>query len=45
MHGRDVLDIHIWAPSMSEAYREQITDETAVRRLPCSSWTARPTGR
>jgi len=28
MHGRDVLDIHIWAPSMSDPYREQITDET-----------------
>jgi hypothetical protein len=29
MHGRDIVDIHIWAPSMSEAYREQITDETS----------------
>jgi hypothetical protein len=29
MHGRDLLDIHIWAPSMSEAYREQITDLTS----------------
>src|SRR5205085_1438810 len=29
MHGRDVLDIHIWAPSMSDPYREQITDETS----------------
>jgi hypothetical protein len=29
MHGRDIVDIHIWAPSMSEAYREQITDESS----------------
>jgi hypothetical protein len=28
MHGRDVIDVHIWAPSMHDAYREQITDET-----------------
>jgi hypothetical protein len=28
MHGRDVVDIHIWAPSMRQAYREQITDKT-----------------
>ena len=28
MHARDVVDIHIWAPSMQDAYREQITDET-----------------
>jgi hypothetical protein len=28
MHGRDVVDIHIWAPSMQDAYREQITDDT-----------------
>ena len=29
MHGRDVLDIHIWAPSMNAAYREQVTDESS----------------
>jgi hypothetical protein len=28
MHARDVVDIHIWAPSMHSAYREQIADET-----------------
>jgi hypothetical protein len=28
MRARDVVDIHIWAPSMHEAYREQIADET-----------------
>lgn len=29
MHGRDVLDIHIWSPSMSDPYREQVTDESS----------------
>ena len=29
MHGRDVVDIHIWAPSMNAAYREQVTDESS----------------
>ena len=29
MHGRDVLDIHIWAPSMTAPYREQVTDESS----------------
>ncbi|PWU25485.1 MAG: hypothetical protein C5B48_01055 [Candidatus Rokuibacteriota bacterium] len=28
MHGRDVVNVHIWAPSMHDAYREQINDET-----------------
>lgn len=28
MHSRDIVDIHIWAPSMSDAYREQVTDES-----------------
>jgi len=28
MHARDIVDIHIWAPSMHDAYREQVTDET-----------------
>ena len=28
MHGRDIVDVHIWAPSMHDAYREQVTDET-----------------
>jgi hypothetical protein len=28
MHGRDLIDIHIWAPSMQSAYREQIIDKT-----------------
>jgi hypothetical protein len=28
MHARDIVDIHIWSPSMRDAYREQITDET-----------------
>lgn len=30
MHGRDVLDIHIWAPSMNAPYREQVTDESSA---------------
>ena len=29
MHARDIIDVHIWAPSTSDAYREQITDETS----------------
>ena len=29
MHGRDVVDIHIWAPSMDAAYREQVRDESS----------------
>jgi hypothetical protein len=28
MHALDVVDVHIWSPSMNDAYREQITDET-----------------
>jgi hypothetical protein len=28
MHARDRVSIHIWAPSMHDAYREQITDRT-----------------
>ena len=28
MHARDVVDVHIWAPSMREAYRIQMSDET-----------------
>ena len=32
MHGRDVLDIHIWAPSMNAAYREQVIDESSAER-------------
>jgi hypothetical protein len=28
MHARDIVDIHIWAPTIREAYREQLTDET-----------------
>ena len=28
MHARDIVDIHIWAPSIRDAYREQIADET-----------------
>jgi hypothetical protein len=31
MHARDVVDIHIWAPSPTAAYREQVTDETSVK--------------
>ncbi len=29
MHARDVVDVHIWAPSSSSAYQEQVTDETS----------------
>jgi hypothetical protein len=29
MHGRDVVDVHIWAPSMSASYREQVRDESS----------------
>jgi hypothetical protein len=29
MHALDIVDVHIWAPSPSAAYREQITDETS----------------
>src|SRR5262249_17887901 len=28
MHGGDTVDVHIWAPSPSDAYREQVMDET-----------------
>ncbi len=28
MHARDVIDIHIWSPSMHDAYRVQVADET-----------------
>jgi hypothetical protein len=28
MHAKDIVDVHIWAPSMTDAYREQVTDET-----------------
>ncbi len=28
MYGRDIVDVHIWAPSMNAAYREQVTDES-----------------
>jgi hypothetical protein len=28
MHGRDVIDVHIWAPSMQSPYREQVVDQT-----------------
>jgi hypothetical protein len=31
MHASDVVDIHIWAPSPSAAYQEQITDETTAQ--------------
>ena len=31
MHGRDIIDVHIWAPSPTAAYQEQITDETSGR--------------
>jgi hypothetical protein len=29
MHGRDVVDVHIWAPSMNVSYREQVRDESS----------------
>jgi hypothetical protein len=29
MHAHDVVDVHIWAPSPTAAYQEQITDETS----------------
>jgi hypothetical protein len=29
MHAHDVVDVHIWAPSPTAAYREQVTDETS----------------
>jgi hypothetical protein len=28
MHASDIVDVHIWAPAPSAAYREQVTDET-----------------
>jgi hypothetical protein len=28
MHALDTVDVHIWAPSSSSAYREQVRDET-----------------
>jgi hypothetical protein len=28
MHALDIVDVHIWAPAPSAAYREQVTDET-----------------
>jgi hypothetical protein len=29
MHALDIVDVHIWAPSSSSAYQEQVTDETS----------------
>jgi hypothetical protein len=29
MHAHDVVDVHIWAPTSTAAYREQLTDETS----------------
>jgi hypothetical protein len=29
MHARDIVDVHIWAPSPDAAYQEQVTDETS----------------
>jgi len=29
MHARDIVDVHIWAPSRDASYREQVTDETS----------------
>src|SRR5215813_6926936 len=29
MHALDIVDVHIWAPTPSSAYREQVTDETS----------------
>ena len=28
MHALDIVDVHIWAPSPTAAYQEQVTDET-----------------
>jgi hypothetical protein len=28
MHAKDLVDVHIWSPSMHDAYREQVTDLT-----------------
>lgn len=32
MHALDIVDVHIWAPSSSSAYQEQVTDETTGTR-------------
>jgi hypothetical protein len=32
MHARDIVNVHIWAPSSSSAYREQVTDVTTGTR-------------
>jgi hypothetical protein len=29
MHALDIVDVHIWAPTPSSAYREQVSDETS----------------
>ena len=29
MHAHDIVDVHIWAPSSTAAYQEQVTDETS----------------
>jgi hypothetical protein len=29
MHARDIVEVHIWAPSPDKAYREQVRDETS----------------
>jgi hypothetical protein len=29
MHALDIVDAHIWAPSPTAAYQEQVTDETS----------------
>jgi hypothetical protein len=31
MHANDVVDVHIWAPSPTAAYQEQVTDETTAQ--------------
>jgi hypothetical protein len=32
MHARDLVDVHIWAPSRDASYREQVTDRTSGER-------------
>ena len=29
MHARDIVNVHIWAPSPDASYREQVKDETS----------------
>jgi hypothetical protein len=37
MHALDIVDVHIWAPSPTAAYQEQVTDENSGRDRPTAT--------